>query len=59
MQGVQMMRGSTDVGANDVVNGSREATLGLLWRAFLQFQVCPNLPAAATRHLQAVLLLVD
>lgn len=54
-----MMRGSTDVGANDVVNGSREATLGLLWRAFLQFQVCPTLPAAATRHLQAVLLLVD
>ena len=39
MQGVQLMRGSSDVSANDVVNGSREATLGLLWRAFLKFQV--------------------
>ena len=38
------MRGSTDVKADDVVNGSREATLGLLWRVFVQFQVglpCP------------------
>ena len=38
-QGVQLMQGSTDVSAHDVVNGSREATLGLLWRAFLHFQV--------------------
>lgn len=36
-----MMRGTTDVGPNDVVNGNREATLGLLWRAFVHFQVCP------------------
>ena len=58
MQGVQLIRGIADVSANDVVNGSREATLGLLWRAFLQFQVCPTSSAATARHLQAVLLLV-
>ena len=39
MQEVQLMRGTTNVSANDVVNGSREATLGLLWRVFIHFQV--------------------
>ncbi len=33
-----MMRGSASVKPGDIVNGSREATLGLLWSAFLQFQ---------------------
>ena len=38
MQDVQMMCGSASVRPDDIVNGSREATLGLLWSAFLQFQ---------------------
>ncbi|DBB17480.1 TPA: hypothetical protein ACH3X3_014500 [Trebouxia sp. C0006] len=38
VQDVQMTRGSASVRPDDIVNGSREATLGLLWRAFLQFQ---------------------
>lgn len=33
-----MMRGSANIKPDDIVNGSREATLGLLWSAFLQFQ---------------------
>ena len=36
---MQLLRGSKIVQADDVVNGNREATLGLLWRVFLQFQV--------------------
>ena len=39
-QDVQLLRGSTSIKADDVVNGSREATLGLLWKVFVQFQVC-------------------
>ena len=38
-QDVQLLRGSTSIKADDVVNGSREATLGLLWKVFVQFQV--------------------
>ncbi len=38
IQDVQMMRGSASVRPDDIVNGSREATLGLLWNVFLQFQ---------------------
>ena len=59
MQAVQLMRGSTNVSANDVVNGSREATLGLLWRVFLQFQVYTVLHAATAYRPQAMLLLVN
>ena len=33
-----MMRGGASIKPDDIVNGSREATLGLLWSAFLQFQ---------------------
>lgn len=33
-----MLRGCASVKPDDIVNGSREATLGLLWSAFLQFQ---------------------
>ena len=33
-----MMHGSANIKPDDIVNGSREATLGLLWSAFLQFQ---------------------
>ncbi len=64
IQDVQMTRGSASVRPDDIVNGSREATLGLLWRAFLQFQaswlkscvkpvstVWQSLLGAATRHL--------
>ena len=33
------MRGSSAISPNDIVNGSRQHTLGLLWHAFLHFQV--------------------
>lgn len=59
MQGMQLKHGSTNVSANDVVNGNREATLGLLWRVFLQFQVLTLSPAAAICCPQALLLLAD
>ena len=59
MQAVQLMRRSTHVSANDVVNGIREATLGLLWRVFLHFQVYAVLSAATACHPQAMLLLVN
>ena len=38
IQDAHMMRGGASIKPDDIVNGSREATLGLLWSAFLQFQ---------------------